>query len=128
MPICLKFAAPGLLGEVMKVTGMVMVPTPEPWIVMRVLTVPAPCGASDWLTQIGNPSSVPRAAGRGRGLAPITPVVVRFPRAIACVTVRSLKDAHGAEPGMVAVTTGIAPPVAYTCTNRSEEHTSELQS
>ena len=26
MPICLKFAAPGLLGEVMKVTGMVMVP------------------------------------------------------------------------------------------------------
>src|ERR1019366_8734198 len=30
----LQFAAPGLLGEVMKVTGMVMVPTPEPWMVM----------------------------------------------------------------------------------------------
>src|ERR1039458_6322848 len=105
MPICLKFAAPGPLGEVMKVTGMTL-----------VLTVPAPCGASDWFTQIANPGAGGPPIARPPGLTS-TPVVVMLPRAIVCVTVRSLKDAHGAEPGMVAVTPGTTPPVAYTSTN-----------
>src|ERR1039458_290286 len=96
MPICLKFAAPWLLGEVMKVTGMVMVPTPEPWMVMFVVTVPAPWGARDWLTQIGKPRPLTgKPPGAGGWLS--TPVEVRLPKINVWTKAISLKDAQAEE-------------------------------